>query len=245
MRIGGLYLADPDFVKVPVKGLLDTGYLRERAALIGERSMGKAAAGEPPYRETRDWGFAEAVERGTSHISVVDGEGNAVSMTTTIEDGFGSRVMVRGFLLNNELTDFAFTPIENGKPVANRVEPGKRPRSTMAPMIVFHEDGTLLAVVGSPGGSAIANFVAKTLVGLLDWNMDPQAAVDLANFGSRNGPTELEKGTEAEAWAAALGARGHKVKLMEMTSGTQAILVGRNSLSGGADTRREGVAIGD
>ncbi|QCN95202.1 gamma-glutamyltransferase [Azospirillum argentinense] len=240
----GLYLADPDFVAVPVKGLLDRGYLAGRAALVGERSMGKAQAGEPPFREGRAWGFAEAEEHGTSHISVVDGAGNAVAMTTTIEDGFGSRLMVRGFLLNNELTDFAFTPTEDGKPVANRVEPGKRPRSSMAPTLVFR-DGALVASVGSPGGSNIINYVGKTLVALLDWGLDPQAAVDAPNFGSRNGPTELEQGTEAEGWIAVLEARGHTVKPMELTSGTQAIVVTGPGLSGGADTRREGVAVGD
>ncbi|MBP2313674.1 gamma-glutamyltransferase [Azospirillum soli] len=240
-----LYLGDPDFVKVPVKGLLDRAYLMNRAALIGETSMGKAQPGEPPYKETRAWGLADAAEHGTSHISVVDGQGNAVAMTTTIEDGFGSRIMVRGFLLNNELTDFAFTPTEGDKPVANRVEPGKRPRSSMAPTLVFHRDGSLVATVGSPGGSAIINYVGKTLIGLLDWGLDPQQAVDLANFGSRNGPTELELGTEAESWKSALEARGHTVKAVELTSGTQAIVVTANGLSGGADTRREGVAVGD
>ena len=240
----GLYLADPDFVPVPVRGLLDRGYLAGRAALIGDRSMGKAQPGEPPFREGRAWGHAEAAEHGTSHISVVDGAGNAVAMTTTIEDGFGSRLMVRGFLLNNELTDFAFTPTEDGKPVANRVEPGKRPRSSMAPTLVFR-DGAMVASVGSPGGSNIINYVGKTLIALLDWGLDPQAAVDAPNFGSRNGPTELEQGTEAEGWKAALEARGHVVKAMELTSGTQAITVTGQGLSGGADTRREGVAAGD
>ncbi len=129
-------------------------------------------------------------------------------MTTTIEDGFGARLMTAGgFLLNNELTDFSFVPEEDGKPVANRVEPGKRPRSSMAPTLVFDAFGRLYAVVGSPGGSQIIGYVARTLVALLDWKMDPQAAVDLGNFGSRNGPTELEKGTEAEGWKAALEAR--------------------------------------
>ena len=240
----GLYLADPDFVPVPVRGLLDRGYLAGRAALIGDRSMGKAQPGEPPFREGRAWGHAEAAEHGTSHISVVDGAGNAVAMTTTIEDGFGSRLMVRGFLLNNELTDFAFTPTEDGKPVANRVEPGKRPRSSMAPTLVFR-DGAMVASVGSPGGSNIINYVGKPLIALLDWGLDPQAAVDAPNFGSRNGPTELEQGTEAEGWKAALEARGHVVKAMELTSGTQAITVTGQGLSGGADTRREGVAAGD
>lgn len=239
------YLADPGFVPVPVKGLTDPSYIRDRAALIApDRSMGSAKAGEPPFRQGALLGASEGVEHGTSHIVAVDSQGNAVSMTTTIEDQFGSRVMVRGFLLNNELTDFSFEPEKDGLPVANRLEPGKRPRSSMAPTIVFR-DGRLYAVVGSPGGSAIINYVAKTLVALLDWGMDPQQAVDLANFGSRNGPTELERGTEAEAWAAGLEAMGHRVELIDQTSGTQAILVTPDGLSGGADSRREGVAVGD
>jgi gamma-glutamyltranspeptidase/glutathione hydrolase len=241
----GQYLGDPDFVKVPVKGLIDSGYIQSRAKLIDPaKSMGKASPGDPPFQQGARMGASEGVENGTSHIAIIDSEGNAVSMTTTIEDQFGARLMTRGFLLNNELTDFALNPVENGQPVANRVEPGKRPRSSMAPTIVF-KDGQLYAVVGSPGGSSIINYVAKTLVGLLDWGLDPQQAVDLPNFGSRNGPTELEKGTEAEAWASALEAKGHTVKVMEMTSGTQAILVTPSGLTGGADSRREGVAAGD
>ena len=189
----------------------------------------------------------EGVENGTSHISVIDGAGNAVAMTTTIEDGFGARVMTRGgFLLNNELTDFNFAPSEDGKPVANRVEPGKRPRSSMAPTLVFDAQGDLVAALGSPGGSLIINYVAKTLVAMLDWGLSPQQAVDLANFGSRNGPTEVEAGTEAEPWGAILAATmGHAVRAIEMTSGAQAIRVTPQGLDGGADSRREGVAIGD
>ncbi len=242
-----LYLGDPAFVPVPLPGLVDRDYLSERARLVDpNRSMGRAKAGEPPQR--RGWLFApgEGVEFGTSHISIVDGAGNAVSMTTTIEDGFGARVMTRGgFLLNNELTDFNFAPTEEGRPVANRVEPGKRPRSSMAPTIVFDAHDRLYAVTGSPGGSQIINYVAKTLVGLLDWRLDPQVAVDLPNMGSRNGPTELERGTEAEGWRAALEAKGHEVRLIEMTSGIQAIVVTPQGLVGGADSRREGVAVGD
>ena len=150
-----------------------------------------------------------------------------------------------GFLLNNELTDFNFVPNDDAKPTANRVEANKRPRSSMSPTIVFDSNNKLYAVVGSPGGSLIINFVAKTLVAILDWKLDPQRAVDLANFGSRNGPTELEKGTEAEPWKAALEAKGHEVRLIEMTSGTQAIVVTPTGFIGGADGRREGVAIGD
>jgi len=242
-----LYLADPAFISVPVRGLIDRDYIRSRAGLVSpERSMGKAKAGDPPNKRAQLLAPADGIENGTSHISVVDADGNAVAMTTTIEDGFGSRLMTKGgFLLNNELTDFNFAPEEEGKPVANRVEPGKRPRSSMAPTLVFDAFGRLYAVVGSPGGSQIIGYVGKTLVALLDWKMDPQQAVDFGNFGSRNGPTELEKGTEAEAWKAALEAKGHEVRLLEMTSGTQAIVKTPEGFLGGADGRREGVAIGD
>ena len=242
-----LYVADPAFVSVPTAGMIDAAYLRARAGLIDPvRSMGRAKAGEPPNRRAGLMAPSEGVENGTSHISVVDGDGNAVSMTTTIEDGFGARLMTEGgFLLNNELTDFSFVPEEDGKPVANRVEGGKRPRSSMAPTVVFDAHGRLYAVVGSPGGSQIIGYVAKTLIALLDWRMDPQAAVDFGNFGSRNGPTELEAGTEAEAWKAGLEAKGHEVRLIPMTSGIQAIVKAPEGFLGGADGRREGVAIGD
>lgn len=242
-----LYLADPAFLAVPVRGLIDRDYIRSRASLIApDRSMGKATAGDPPHRRAGLLAPSQGVEHGTSHISVVDAQGNAVAMTTTIEGGFGSHLMTKaGFLLNNELTDFNFAPEEDGKPVANRVEPGKRPRSSMAPTLVFDAFGRLYAVAGSPGGSQIIEFVAKTLVALLDWRMNPQQAADFGNFGSRNGPTELEAGTEAEGWKAALEARGHKVQIMEMTSGTQVIVKTPEGFLGGADGRREGVAIGD
>ena len=242
-----LDVADPAFVSVPTAGMIDAAYLRARAGLIDPvRSMGRAKAGEPPNRRAGLMAPSEGVENGTSHISVVDGDGNAVSMTTTIEDGFGARLMTEGgFLLNNELTDFSFVPEEDGKPVANRVEGGKRPRSSMAPTVVFDAHGRLYAVVGSPGGSQIIGYVAKTLIALLDWRMDPQAAVDFGNFGSRNGPTELEAGTEAEAWKAGLEAKGHEVRLIPMTSGIQAIVKAPEGFLGGADGRREGVAIGD
>lgn len=242
-----LYLADPAFIGVPTRGLIDRDYIRSRAGLIDpERSMGRAKAGEPPNKRAGLLAPSEGIENGTSHISVIDADGNAVSMTTTIEDGFGARLMTTGgFLLNNELTDFSFLPEENGKPVANRVEPGKRPRSSMAPTLVFDAFGRLYAVVGSPGGSQIIGYVAKALVALLDWKMDPQAAVDFGNFGSRNGPTELEKRTEAEGWKLGLEAKGHEVRLIEMTSGIQAIVKTPEGFVGGADGRREGVAVGD
>jgi gamma-glutamyltranspeptidase/glutathione hydrolase len=242
-----LYLADPAFLSVPTAGLIDRDYIRARATLVSpERSMGRAKAGEPPNKRALLLAPSDGIENGTSHISVIDADGNAVSMTTTIEDGFGARLMTAGgFLLNNELTDFSFLPEEDGKPVANRVEGGKRPRSSMAPTLVFDAFGRLYAVVGSPGGSQIIGYVAKTLVALLDWKMDPQQAVDLGNVGSRNGPTELEKGTEAEGWKAALEGKGHEVRLLEMTSGIQAIVKTPEGFVGGADGRREGVAVGD
>jgi len=245
------YLADPDFVKPP-EGLTDPAYLHERAALIKiDASMGRAKAGVPTARKKAaalgEFGVGAALEfPSTSHISIVDKYGNALAMTTTIEDMFGSRLMTKsGFLLNNELTDFSFAPVEDGKPVANRVEGGKRPRSSMAPTIVYDARGRVYMVAGSPGGSAIINYVAKTLVGVLDWGLDPQAAIDLPNLGSRNGPTELEKDTPIAALEPKLKALGHETRVMEHTSGLQAIVRGRSGWIGGADPRREGTVAGD
>ena len=187
----------------------------------------------------------------TSQVVAVDDLGGAVSMTTTVEAAFGSHVMVQGFLLNNQMTDFSFIPAENGQPVANRVEPGKRPRSAMAPTLVFdRKSGELLATVGSPGGSQIIEYVSKSLVAMLDWNLDPQAAISLPNFGSRNGATELEAGMFSPELKQALRVKGHALSEIDMTSGVQAIVrtpdaQGKASLSGGADPRREGEAVGD
>ena len=167
-------------------------------------------------------------------------------MTTTIEDAFGSRLMTQGgFLLNNELTDFSFAPTDDGKPVANRVEAGKRPRSSMSPTIVYDRSGRVAIVAGSPGGSAIINYVAKTLIGIIDWNLDPQAAIALPNFGSRNGPTELEKDTPVASLAPKLQALGADVSVIDFTSGLQAIVRTRNGWIGGADPRREGIVMGE
>lgn len=241
-----LYLADADFVPVPVEGLLDPAYLTARAQLIRlDQAMPKAVAGNPPRRQAGPLAPDARDERpGTSHVVIVDGEGNAVSMTTTIEAGFGSRLMVGGFLLNNELTDFAFEPEESGRPVANRVAGGKRPRSSMAPMIVFDAAGAPTLLLGSPGGSRIIGYVAKTLVGVLDWGMDPQAAIELGHFLSRNGPAELEAGTPIAAFEAALGARGHMVQLKALNSGLHAIRIEDGRLVSGIDPRREGAARG-
>ncbi|MGH6622405.1 MAG: gamma-glutamyltransferase family protein [Burkholderiaceae bacterium] len=246
----GLYVADSDFIAVDVAGLIDPTYLAQRARLIGNRSMGKAAPGVLPGGVAL--GEDPSPHRSaTSHISAVDSFGNVVSMTTSIEDQFGARQMVAGFLLNNELTDFSFVPTENDKPVANRVQPGKRPRSSMAPTLVFDRaSGEIVASLGSPGGSLIIGYVAKTLVGVLDWNLDIQQAISLPNFGSRNGPTELEEGRVSGALIDGLKARGHEVRVMPMTSGLQGIVRirrpdGSLAWAGGADPRREGVALGD
>jgi gamma-glutamyltranspeptidase/glutathione hydrolase len=248
----GVYEADPDFYTPPA-GLLDPAYLRTRSRLITTTaSLGRAEPGDPPARLPATarkvaWGQSAAADfPSTSHIVAVDRYGNAVSMTTTIEQAFGSRLMTKsGFLLNNELTDFSFVPEENGKPVANRVEPGKRPRSAMAPTIVYDRAGRLFMVAGSPGGSAIINYVAKTLLGVIDWKLDPQAAIDLPNIGSRNGPTELEADTSAVLLEPKLRALGHEVRVLEHTSGIQALVRTRSGWIGGADPRREGIVMGE
>jgi gamma-glutamyltranspeptidase/glutathione hydrolase len=247
------YVADADFVPLPgnsAKLLLDKNYLSERAALITGKSMGTAKPGI--FSEIKAaWGQDTSVELpSTSHISIVDASGNAVAMTSTVADAFGSRQMVHGFLLNNELTDFSFDPIDASGPVANRVQGGKRPRSSMAPTFVF-EKGTknLVLSIGSPGGSAIINYVAKVLVAMMDWGLNVQQAISLPNFGSRNGPTELEQGRVPDTMVEQLKAKGHNVRLMEQTSGLHGIMRinihGDKMWFGGADPRREGFAQGD
>jgi len=222
----GRYLGDPDFVTVPVARLLNKDYLDKRAALIGERSLRQAMPGD--------------TEGGTSHLSIVGPDGDAVSMTTTIETIFGSRIMVRGFLLNNELTDFDFTPGS-----ANQVAPGKRPRSSMAPTMVFDRTQRLQLVVGSPGGSNIINYVAKALVGVLDWKLDIQGAIELPNFGSRNGPTQIEAGSRYEALIPELERRGHDVQRSRLESGLHGVERVPGGWRGGADPRKDGTARGD
>ncbi|MEQ1805055.1 MAG: gamma-glutamyltransferase [Burkholderiaceae bacterium] len=247
------YVADPDFVPLPggsAQSLLAPRYLRARARLIGARSMGVAMPGVPGAAAIAFADHAGAELASTSHVSIADAHGNTVSMTTTIENAFGAQIMVRGFLLNNQLTDFSFVPSVNGVPVANRVEPGKRPRSAMAPMLVFERSsGKLIASLGSPGGPAIINYTAKTLIGMLDWGLDVQQAIALPNFGSRNGPTELEFERASAELIAGLEARGHEVRVTPQTSGVQAIQrimrAGREVWFGGADPRREGTVRGE
>jgi gamma-glutamyltranspeptidase/glutathione hydrolase len=244
------FMADPAFVEPPPH-LLNADYLRERGALMRPTAtIGRAQPGDPMSRRASRAADVLALHQGpdlpsTTHVSAVDRFGNAVSMTTTIEDQFGSRLMTEGgFLLNNELTDFSFVAEENGRPVANRVEPGKRPRSSMAPTIVYDPQGRLFAVTGSPGGSSIINYVVKTVVAFIDWNLDPAAAAALPNFGSRNGPTELERGTPVAALAPKLAALGHEVRVIDLTSGVHAIVRRGGQWVGGADPRREGEARG-
>jgi gamma-glutamyltranspeptidase/glutathione hydrolase len=259
------YLGDPDFVAPPAGSwlsLLNPEYLAERARLIGQApdapSMKTAKPGTPKGTPTAFAPMPEQIEYGTSHISIVDGNGRAVAMTSTIEDAFGARQMVNvqaglsgGFLLNNELTDFSFAPRDGvGLPVANRVEPGKRPRSSMAPTLVFDKGtGAVLMSGGSPGGALIIHFVAKTLYGVLNWGLTPQAAINLPNFASLNGPTVLEDKRFPATTIDTLKARGHEVREANMTSGLQAISRSPNQAKpawlGGADPRREGIVMGD
>ena len=251
------YVADPDFVTPPGgdwRKLLAPDYLRQRSTLIGAQSMKLAQPGQPGGVQTSYAPMPAQTEYGTSHISVVDAQGRAVAMTTTIEAGFGARRMVTtdpsrpgGFLLNNQLTDFSLAPTDaQGRPIANRVEPGKRPRSSMSPTLVFDRNsGELLMTGGSPGGALIIHYTAKLLLGTLHGGLNAQQAISLPNFGSLNGPTLLEKGRFSSAMTDALKARGHEVREMEMTSGLQAIERTPSGWFGGADPRREGVVLGD
>jgi gamma-glutamyltranspeptidase/glutathione hydrolase len=242
------YLADSDFVPMPLAGLLDPGYLAERRALIDpERAQGQVAAGSPPNARQGAFGLDRSQEQaGTSQISIVDDAGNAFSMTTSIETAFGARSMVRGFLLNNQLTDFSFSPAdEEGRAIANRVEGGKRPRSAMDPTIVFGEDGALRYVLGSPGGPAIILYNVKTIVALVDWGLDAAEAAALVNFGGGEKALLLEPGTAWDQLAASLEAMGHTVRRVPLTSGQHVVAVTPAGLEGGADPRREGVALGD
>jgi gamma-glutamyltranspeptidase/glutathione hydrolase len=241
------YIGDPDFVVVP-DGMLDDAYIAERRKLIDpQRAADKPKAGEPPGLKRQSFGVDATVERsGTSHISIIDAAGNAVSMTTTIEGGFGSHNWAAGFLLNNELTDFSFVPVDAvGQPVANAVAPGKRPRSSMAPTIVFDTQRNVEAVLGSPGGSRIILYVLKTLVALLDWGLDAQQAADLTNFGSQGSGLEIELDWPAVPLGLTLRPLGHRIVPSLMNSGIHIVMRRDGHLVGAADARREGAALGD
>jgi gamma-glutamyltranspeptidase/glutathione hydrolase len=253
-----LFVADPDFVPAPADSwmsLLAPGYLADRARLIGPRRMNPAPAGQPGASRSSFAPMPEQPEYGTSHLSIIDAQGHAVAMTSTIEDAFGARLMVNrglglagGFLLNNELTDFSFAPRDaSGAPVANRVQPGKRPRSSMAPTLVFDKaTDQLVLSLGSPGGALIIHYTAKTLYATLNWGMNPQQAIDLPNFGVLDGtPVLLEENRFSASAIAALKAKGHAILELPMTSGLQAIQKTASGLLGGADPRREGLVMGD
>ncbi|MGP4725797.1 gamma-glutamyltransferase [Agrobacterium deltaense] len=242
------YVADTDFVPLPVKGMLDKTYLGERAKLLdGDKALAKDAvnAGEPEWDHALLFGRDAALELpSTSHFVIVDKEGNVVSMTTTIESGFGSRLMTNGFLLNNELTDFSFKTHDGGLPIANRVEPGKRPRSSMAPTIVM-KDGKPLLAIGSPGGSQIIGYVAQALIAYIDWGMPVEVIVAQPHLINRFGTYDIEAGTSAEELAGPLKALGYEVKPGEMNSGLHAVEITAEGLAGSADPRREGVVMGE
>ncbi len=229
------YLADPAFVPVPVAGLLAPSYIAERRKLISlDHSMGSQGPVAAGY-----------VEHGTSHMTIVDREGNAVAFTTTIELSFGAQMMVGGFILNNELTDFSPVAERGGQPVANRVEPGKRPRSSMSPTFVLDRDRRLVLAVGSAGGERIIGDTLHALIAMLDWNLSAQAALDLPWVGNMNGPTELEDKGSLPAQADALRALGHQVQVRRHEGGLTAIRREGDGWQGGADPRRDGAARGD
>ncbi len=237
------FLADSDFVKVPLDALLDPQYLEDRSGLIStERSLGKA---EPGFTMQQAHSPQQLNPPSTSHLSVVDKDGNAVSMTASIESAFGARLMAGGFLLNNELTDFSFRPAVDGLPVANRVQPGKRPRSSMSPTLVLDRDGRFVMAIGSPGGSRIIGYTAKAIIATLDWNLTMQEAITLPNFVNRNGATDLEAGSDLEGLEAPLKALGHEVRVRNLTSGLHGIRRVDGALQGGADPRREGVVLSE
>ncbi|MBB4350355.1 MULTISPECIES: gamma-glutamyltransferase [Rhizobiaceae] len=242
------YVADTDFQPLPIKGLLEKTYLGERAKLLdGDKALAKDAvkAGEPEWDHAMLLGRDAAIELpSTSHFVIVDKEGNVVSMTTTIENGFGSRLMTHGFLLNNELTDFSFKTHDGALAVANRVEPGKRPRSSMAPTIVM-KDGKPLLAIGSPGGSQIIGYVAQALIAYIDWGMPVEQIVAQPHLINRFGTYDIEAGTTAERFAEPLKALGYEVKPGQMNSGLHAIEITGTGLVGSADPRREGVALGE
>ncbi len=242
----GRYMADIDFVPMPMEGLLDPTYLQGRSMQLGgSEALDEVSAGAPEWDHAMLLGRDNAIELpSTSHISIVDADGNALSMTTTIENGFGSRLMAPGgFLLNNEMTDFSFSTHEDGNPIANRVEPGKRPRSSMSPTIVM-QDGAPYLVIGSPGGSRIIGYVAQAIINHMDWGMNVQEALGAPHLVNRFGTFDVEQGTEAEALAGPLGDLGYETEIMDLTSGLHAIQIDGDVLRGGADPRREGIALG-
>lgn len=242
------FTGDTDFIDVPVSGMINQDYLDERAKLIQPgTTMGKAPYGSPPSDVALDYGEGHVLEiPSTTHFSITDKWGHVVSMTATVESMFGSRLMVEGFMLNNELTDFSLIPIDkDGKLVANRVEGGKRPMSSQTPSIIFDDQNRPVLIIGSPGGSNIINYVTQTIINVLDWNMDVQSAINAPHVLSKNGPALIEQGTDAQALVEPLQALGHEVEVVTLMSGLHGIRLrypegGGRNLEGGADPRREG-----
>jgi len=242
------YTGDTDFIDVPYHGMIDPKYLAERARLIKPgTSMGKAPYGQPPSDMALDYGEGYVLDiPSTTHFSITDKWGHVVSMTATVESMFGSRLMVEGFMLNNELTDFSIIPIgEDGKLVANRVQGGKRPMSSQTPSIIFDQQNRPVLIIGSPGGASIIDYVTQTVINVLDWNMDVQSAISAPHVLSRNGPALVEEGTSAESLIDPLKALGHDVQAVTLMSGLHGIRLkypenGGRTLEGGADPRREG-----
>ena len=239
-----VFLADPDFNDIDISQLLAPEYLKERSKLITDHDMGVAVAGDPAIKLAKIPDDAYELPS-TSHFSIVDAKGNAVSMTTSIEMAFGSTLMVNGYLLNNQLTDFALSPHKNGQPLINRVEANKRPRSSMSPVIVFNQDGSIRLIIGSPGGSRIINYVAQTMMAVLDWQLPVQEAINLAKITNRNKVTTLEKDTELAQLKEWFTYKGHTVRVADLNSGLHGIEIVNGLLFGGADPRREGVAMSE
>jgi gamma-glutamyltranspeptidase/glutathione hydrolase len=238
------YIADTDFTNLPAVSLINSAYLSQRAELVGlNKPLTKAEAGKP-YMNVMVGDDQTPELPSTSHFSIVDKDGNAISMTTSIEFMFGSGVMVEGFLLNNQLTDFSLAPSKNGYQALNRVEPNKRPRSSMSPTMLFNEKGELELIIGSPGGSRIINYVAQTIINVVDFDMDIQQAINAPRITNRNDYTALEKGTVLTELKADLEKQGHDVRVLDLNSGLHGIQLIDGKLIGGADPRREGVAVG-
>ncbi|MEN3158468.1 gamma-glutamyltransferase [Alkalimonas sp. NCh-2] len=238
------YVADTDFIEVPTQQLIEPSYLAARSALIQpDKALSEVRPGQPVANLARSSSLSPELSN-TTHFSIVDANGNAVSMTSSIENVFGSGLMVNGYLLNNQLTDFSLAPELDGELVANRVQGGKRPRSSMSPVMVFDGDGSLRIVLGSPGGSRIINYVAQTLVALIDWQLDIQSAINLPRVTHRNDFLALEKGTAIAQHQSALEQMGHQVRIIDLNSGLHGIVLLDAGLQGGADPRREGQVLG-
>lgn len=238
------YIADSDFTNLPFSAMLSYRYLQDRAKKISiQKDMGRTVAGKPFPSMNYSKGNTFELPN-TSHFSIIDKQGNAVAMTSSIEFAFGSGVMIEGFLLNNQLTDFSFTPYRSSRAVLNRVQPKKRPRSAMSPTMVFNQDEELVMAIGSPGGSRIVSYVAQTLIGVLDWGLNIQQAINLPKITNRNDYTALEKGTDIVNLQVDLEKMGHKVKIIDLNSGLHGIHISPEAITGGADPRREGIAVG-